>query len=100
MESGHVTFTAMMCDNVHGVSPTREAHLNYRVQSFCCVSCACLWMSQCTQPNFIIPLHLESPLVLKARTAGMICPQEDLEEGLIHSLEVGSEKFGQEIQTS
>lgn len=99
-ESGHVTLTALMCDNMHGVSPTRDAHLSFSVQSFYCALCACLWVSQTTHPNSITPSsHAVSPwsqrYILQARPA----LRETQGERLIHSLEVGSEQFGQEIQT-
>lgn len=29
-----VTFPALMCENIYGVSPTREAHLSFGFQSF------------------------------------------------------------------
>ena len=31
---GSITFLALMCDNVHGVLPRREAHLNLSIESF------------------------------------------------------------------
>ena len=34
VESGYITFLALMYDDTHGILQTREDHLNFGVQSF------------------------------------------------------------------
>ena len=34
VEPGHITFLPLMCDTVHGILPTKEAHLSLGIQSF------------------------------------------------------------------